>query len=162
MKFKDILKSIGAFFVMLFGNAEKVEDWMISHADEGIEKGQFVRDLVKGPLPDLIKAVTPDFVDKIIDKYRADVIEKIDKVIAEMQNTSICLHLSTPAERIACYVNEVRGMSAKRQNGEIYKFASSYTQLSAADANKEVKESVADTAVQTRLMAKKIDLGIAA
>lgn len=162
MKFKDILKSIGAFFVMLFGNAKKVEDWMISHADEGIEKGQFIRDLVKGILPDMIKAVTPDAIDRIIDKYRADVIEKIDRVIAEMQKASVCLNLKTPGERIACYVNEVRGMSSKRQNGEILKFASSYTQLSAADAKKEVKESVADTAVQTRLMAKKIDLGVAA
>lgn len=162
MKFKDILKSIGAFFVMLFGNAKKVEDWMLAHADEGIEKGQFIRDLVTGILPDMIKAVTPDAVDRIIDKYRADVVDKIEKVIAEMQNASVCLHLKTPGERIACYVNEVRSMKPKRQNGEIYKFASSYTQLSAADVKKEVKESVADTAVQTRLMAKKIELGIAA
>lgn len=161
--FGKIIEKIGGFFTMIFGSEQKVEDFLLTHADEGISWAQKLRNALAGKDADAvvyaIEAFAPDKVDMAVESIRTKVIARIDKVIAKLFEAKGCLQQPTFEARLRCFVDTTKKESASMQNAIVFKAASLYTQDSAqAESSKEVKESMTDTAVQLKLYANKIDL----
>lgn len=156
---KTFLK-IQTFFVTVFGSEKKVEEFLIQHADEAIDVAKKVREFITGPIIDSAELVLPDSIDHAIESVRGKVIGKLDRVIAMLKLNQACLTLPTFQERFVCFAKTVKNFEPMVQNALIAKTASAYTQIS-AEGETTIKEAIADTAVQTRLFERKIDLGTA-
>jgi hypothetical protein len=158
--FGKTFAKIQGFFVTVFGSEKKLEEFLIHHADEAIDVATKVREFIAGPILDGAELVLPDNIDKQIETVRGKVISKIDQVIAKLKLNQACLTLPTFQERFVCFARAVKGFEPMVQNALIAKTASAYTQIS-AEGETTIKEAIADTAVQTRLFERKIDLGTA-
>lgn len=156
---KTFLK-IRTFFITVFGNEKKVEEFLIHHVDEAIDVAKKVREFIAGPIIDGAELVLPDSIDHKIESVRGKVIAKLDRVIALLKLNQACLALPTFQERFICFANTIKNFEPVVQNALIAKTASAYTQIS-VEGETAIKEATADTAVQTRLFERKIDLGIA-
>lgn len=158
--FRKTFFKIQTFFITVFGNEKKVEAFLMHHADEAIDIATRIREFIAGPVIDGAELLLPDSIDHKIESVRSKVIEKLDRVIAMLKLDKACLALPTFQERFICFARTVKNFEPMVQNALIAKTASVYTQISSEDET-SIKEATADTAVQTRLFERKIDLGTA-
>lgn len=152
---KKLWIKIQTFFVTVFGSEQKVEQFLLEHADEAIQVFGEINKVVHSPVINAIELVLPAKFATATEAIRQKVESVIEQVITELKVGDACLQLPTFPEKFACFVAEIRKLSPKMQNGAILKGASSYVQLI---ADQPIKESMADTAIQHVLFANKIDL----
>lgn len=151
---------IQTFFITVFGNEKKAQEFLMRHADEAIDIATRIREFIAGPIIEGAELLLPDSIDHKVESVRSKVTEKLDRVIAKLKLNQACLTLPTFQERFACFAKTVKNFEPMVQNALIAKTASVYTQISSEDGI-SIKEATADTAVQTRLFERKIDLGTA-
>lgn len=155
---KKLWLKIQAFFVTLFGSEKKLEKFIHDHVDEAVAIFTEIRNVVKSPVINVIELVLPAKFTGIIESARKKIEDILDIVIVKTVGVAACASLPTFQQRFECYIAFVKTLSPMLQGKAMLGGASTYLRETAPIA---LKESVADTVVQQRVLAEKIALGAA-
>jgi hypothetical protein len=145
---KKWIDKILALVALVFGNAQKFEQFLIDHVDDAISIVSKIKAAVESPIILSFMGILPEKYRGAAGAVLATVEAVLNKVLDELQVSNTCLQLPSTAQRLKCFVDHMKTLSPAMREAVYFKFASLYTEgISGAPASRKA----IDTAVQGRL-----------
>lgn len=148
---KKLFQTIGHFFQLLFGDAEKI---ILSNADIAIHISSVVEFILKNPATEFALSLVPGPVGIMIRSIEPKILSVIDTVVQAITEEQACSKLTTAKDRIDCFIKYLGSLPAVQKNAILAKFSSLILQ---ALEGSGTSESDADTAAQMRFKQLKME-----
>lgn len=117
---KKLIERVKLFFVMAFGGAKKIEDFLKLHVDDAVSFIEQIKKWIDDPTIAFIIRLSPAKYRDKIEEVRAKVEVVLDKVLIGLNIGAECIHKATFQERLSCAITAIRGKSVAEQQ-EIYR-----------------------------------------
>lgn len=154
---KKALKAIALFFVSLFSNAKKFEQFLIEHVDDAILIVSKIKAAVDSPVIAGLFYFLPEKYKNAGGEALTRIQDILEKVLIELVISDDCLKQPTLYKRLHCFVEQVKKLSPAMQEAAYHKFASLYAKHSSGET---LSTRHYDTAVQDRFFTKKENITV--
>lgn len=156
---KKLLEKIKLFFIMTFGGAKKVEEFLKLHVDDAISLIQQIKAWVDDPTLDFIIQLSPKKYRDKITEVLAKVEVVLDEVLKGLNIGKECLEKLTFKERLACAVDYIRNMTQEQREETYRKIGVEYIQITSKETNggQPIPESMARTFLEMQYQALKAE-----
>jgi hypothetical protein len=151
---KKLWEKIKLGFLMFFGSAKKLEDFLKLHVDDAISFIQQIKKLVDDPTLNFLIQLSPKKYRDKINEALAKVEMVLDEVLKGLDVGKECMEKLTFKERLACVVDYIRNKTQPERE-EIYRqIGVTYLQIiHKQETGQKLPESMARTLLEMQYQA---------
>jgi hypothetical protein len=144
---KKFFQRIWATVSLVFGNAQTFEKFLEDHVDEAIYVVGKVKQAVENPVLISLMGILPPQYKSAAGAVLAKVDWVLSQVLTDLGIGNNCFQLPTTAQKLKCFIDNIKNFTPAHQEGIYLKMATLYTTYKSGTT---ASRSAVDTAVQGR------------